>query len=695
MPLFKKHINKVFIKFGKKNLNRYLLIIFLILCSISCKNEIEMDHNLKIKKYLDSANNPNSLKKDKEKDVLLIENELQKNTHNTSSLRENYFKLAGKYYNLGDSENYLRVSRIAFQLSKEAKDSENTAKGYHYIGDYFYLNFKNDSAYYYFTKSEKNYELLKKTKELARVKFSKADILLYEKDFSGAEVEFIKVLKIAKILNDTRLIYDCYLNLGNVLVGLNSPDEAIIYYNKALSIVPQLTKDPQYESLKAQIYNFLGKAYTKKKAYHEAIAQYEEGLFFTNPEKIGSYIYSSLISNKAYAEMQLDNLEIAEEKLYESLAIRKKENNIPGIVLSNIYLGELYLYKKNISKAIYFLRNAKQIASKNKILEDELRSLRLLSKIDKKNQYDLYEEYINLNDSIQTVEFNKRNSFARIEYETDEILTEKRIIQEEKDQISSQRWLILFGSSGMIILLILLYNNKSQSSKNKQLQFEREQQESNEQIYKLMLQQQHVINDTRQQEKKRISQELHDGVMSKLTSTRLNLFILSKKQDPETIQKCLKHIENIQNIEKELRNISHDLNQDTFLEKESFKLIIQNLFEDYCNAINIEYILDIDPNIVWEAIETSIKIDIYRILQESLQNTYKYSHATLVVLSIKKVLDRLMIDIEDNGVGFDVNKVKEGIGIKNINSRAKSMNGEVKFYSTINKGTHINLSLPY
>ncbi|QYS92490.1 tetratricopeptide repeat protein [Flavobacterium covae] len=361
-----------------------------------------------------------------------MENELQKNTHNTSSLRENYFKLAGKYYNLGDSENYLRVSRIAFQLSKEAKDSENTAKGYHYIGDYFYSKFKNDSAYYYYTKSEKNYELLKKTKELARIKFSKADILLYEKDFSGAEVEFIKVLKIAKILNDTRLIYDCYLDLGNVLLGLNSPDEAIIYYNKALSIITQLTKDPQYQTLKAQIYNFLGKAYTKKKAYHEAIAQYEEGLLFTNPEKIGSYIYSSLISNKAYAEMQLDNLEIAEEKLYESLAIRKKENNIPGIVLSNIYLGELYLYKKDISKAIYFLRNAKQIASKNKILEDELRSLRLLSKIDKKNQYDLYEEYINLNDSIQTVEFNKRNSFARIEYETDEILTEKGSFKKKK-----------------------------------------------------------------------------------------------------------------------------------------------------------------------------------------------------------------------------------------------------------------------
>ncbi len=689
-------MNKVFLNFGKKNLNKYLIIIFLIFSSLfSCKKEIEMSDDIKIEKYLDSANNPNYSAKDKEKHIRIIENELQKSTHNTSSLRERYFKLAGRYYNLNDSENYLRISRLAFKLSKQAKDSTNIAKGYHYIGDYFYLKYQNDSAYYYFTKSEKNYETLKKTKELIRVKFSKADILLYEKDFSGAEVEFIKVLKIAKKINDTRLVYDSYLNLGNVLIGLNSPDEAITYYNKALSTTSLLTKDPQYQSLKAQVYNFLGKAYAKKKAYHEAIVQYEEGLFFTDPEKISSYTYSSLISNKAYAEMQLDNLEIAEEKFYESLAIRKKDNNIPGIVLSNIYLGELYLYKKDIPKAISFLKNAKQIASKNKILEEELRALRLLCKIDKKNRYDLYEEYINLNDSIQTAEFNKRNSFARIEYETDEILSEKKIIQEEKDQISSQRWLILFGSTGMIILLILLYNNKSQHSKNKQLQFEREQQESNEQIYKLMLQQQHLINDTRQQEKKRISQELHDGVMSKLTSTRLNLFILSKRQDTETIQKCLKYIDNIQNIEKELRNISHDLNQDTFLEKESFKLIIQNLFEDYCNAINIEYILEIDSNIVWEAIEASVKIDIYRILQESLQNTYKYSHATLVILSIKKVLDRLIIDIEDNGVGFDINKVKEGIGIKNINSRAKSMNGEVKFYSTVNKGTHINLSLPY
>ena len=669
----------------------YLVFFFLLGCS---KKEKEAETK-QILTLLEKGNDYNLSLSKRLRFILLAEKNLDAVQKNDSTYRHHYFTLAARYYNVEKYEDYLRVSRKAYDLGVKAKDELSKAKGLHYIGDYHFLKFKNDSAYYYFTKAEKKYDSLQLIKELIRVKFSKSDILLYEKDFSGSEVETIKVLKIAKAVNDHRLVYDCLVNLGNALLGLNNVEEAIAYYFKALSTTHQLETDPQYYSLNAQVLNYIGKAYAKKGEFKKAISFYNKALFETDLKVLDSYIYSSIISNKAFSDLKLGNYDEAESKLLETLHLREKQQNTPGLVLSNLYLGELYIAKKEFNKAVFYLLKAQKIANKNKIYEDELRVLKLLSSLKLPNKDALYERYIDLNDSLQNIERTKRNKFARIEYETDEILNEKKLIQEQKEQISSQRWFILFGSTGLILLLALLYNNKVQYSKNKQLQFEREQQESNEQIYKLMLKQQGLINEVRQQEKRRISQELHDGVMSRLTSTRLNLFVLSKRNDEETIKKCLKHIEDIQEIEKELRNISHDLNKESLLEKESFKVIINNLLEEYCEALQIQYQIKIDKNIVWDVVDGTTKIHLYRILQESLQNIYKYSKASHVNLSFKKVLDRIIIDIEDDGVGFEVTKVKEGIGLKNMSARVSSLDGQFKIYSALSKGTHINISLPY
>lgn len=669
----------------------YLLLLLSFSCTKKESSSVAIDG---IDLILDRANDYSLPKSERVRLINQAEAKLNAQTANDSLYRERLFKLAGRYYNIEDYENYLRVVKRVYGLAKQDKDNFALAKGLHYIADYHYSKFKNDSAYYYFTKAEKKYDSLNNVKDLIRVKYSKADILLYEKDFSGAEVEIIKVLKIAKIVKDDRLIYDCYLNLGNALLGLNNDRDALKYYEKALNATNNLEADPQFAILKPQALNYIGKVYAKVEVYETAKQYYKAAMENANLKYLDPYLYSAIINNDANAEMKLGNFDQAEKMFFEALTIRKSQNNTPGIVGTYLNLGELYKAKEEKDKAVYYLNEAKSLAKANKIFEDELKSLKILTKFDLQNKSKLFERYIKLNDSLQNIERANRNKFARIEYETEEILNEKNIIQEEKEQISSQRWLILFSSGVLILFLGLLYNNKVQYTKNKQLQFEKAQQETNEQIYKLMLKQQTIINDVRQQEKKRISQELHDGIMSKLTSTRLNLFVLSKKNDPETIKTCLKHIDNIQNIEKELRDISHDLNKDSLLEKESFKVIISDLFEEYCGAINIKYQIEIDKTIQWSKVDSATKIHLYRILQECLQNIYKYSKATIVKLSIKGVVDRIVVDVDDNGLGFDTSKAKEGIGLKNMSSRVKAMNGEIQIYSSKEKGTHINLSIP-
>ncbi|WP_169051630.1 lipopolysaccharide assembly protein LapB [Flavobacterium sp. H122] len=505
--------------------------LIILLLSFSCvEKESSSIINDGVDLILDRANNYSLPKSERLRLIKLAENKLNNYSVNDSLYRERLFKLAGRYYNIQDYENYLRVVKKVYNLSLNEKDNFAIAKGFHYIADYHYSKFRNDSAYYYFTKAEKKYDSLNHLKDLIRVKFSKADILLYEKDFSGAEAEIIKVLKIAKIVNDDRLIYDCYVNLGNALLGLNNEKEALIYYEKALNYTNNLEDDPQYITFKAQVLNYIGKVYTKIEVYETAKQYYNAAMDIADLKFFEPYLYSSIINNEAYAELKLGNFQQAEKMFFEALNIRKNQNNTPGIVGTYLNLGELYKAKGKKDKSIYYLNQARELANSNKIFEDELKSLKILTRLDGKNKSKLFERYIRLNDSLQNVERANRNKFARIEYETEEILNEKKLIQEEKEQISSQRWLILFSSGILILFLGLLYNSKVQYSKNRQLQFEKAQQESNEQIYKLMLRQQTIINDVRQQEKKRISQELHDGVMSKLTSTRLNLFVLTKKK---------------------------------------------------------------------------------------------------------------------------------------------------------------------
>ncbi len=99
-----------------------------------------------------------------------------------------------------------------------------------------------------------------------------------------------------------------------------------------------------------------------------------------------------------------------------------------------------------------------------------------------------------------------------------------------------------------------------------------------------------------------------------------------------------------------------------------------------------------------EILETEVayhlKAVIYRILQEAMNNIAKYSKASLVHLSLKKKDDRVELTIEDNGVGFDLESVKKGLGLGSMRERAEFSGGSFEIESTKGKGTIIRASWP-
>ncbi len=679
---------------NSSNLKILALLFIKIVIFCSCQNEIKknVENSSKINKLLLESNDllsDNKLRKESANQLLGI----LKTKRNDSLTRILYFKLADRYFNLYEDLKFKDVSEIVFKLSKKSKDSVSIAKSLKYLGDYHYNIFQNDSAYFYLTKSEKTYQKIKYKIDLTEIQLYKANILLFEKDFAGCEIAIINILKKALKEKNNRLIYDCYITLGNALDGLNDFDKSLEYFNKALKVSDKLINDSQFLSLKSQTYNYIGTAYNKNQSYKKAISYFEKGLKISNSKKIEPFLYANLINNLGYSKFKLADIS-AINQLNEAYKIRDSLKNIPGIVSSKINLSEYYLYQKDTAKALVFGNDAKIMAHENKIFEDELKTLELLAKIDPKNNEIYNSRFIKLTDSLQNNERATRNKFARIEFETDEILNEKNSIEIEKDKISSQRWLILGSCLLVLIFAGLLYFTKMQHSRNKVLEFEKEQQIANEAIYQLMLDQQSKIDEGRNAEKKRISQELHDGIIGKLASIRLNLFVLSKRNDQETIDNCLVHINKIIGIENEIQAISRDLAKDIFLEKDSFKIIIQELFQNQALISNLKYTIDIDNKINWENIASTTKMHLYRIFQESLQNINKYANAKNVNLKIYQSDGQVFVSVSDNGKGFDVLNIKNGIGLKNMKSRSDLISGMLKIDSKKDKGTCLSLVFP-
>lgn len=673
----------------------YKILVIILLSSCNSKNENQEEGNLAIVEIDSLLSKANDYSKTKEERYKLTQkvHKILENYSNSQKGREYFFKLAGRYYNIEQYKDYYDVSKHVYKMSVEAHDTANIARGLNYIGDYFYEKFVTDSAYYYYSKSEKVYDKIKDDEGSTTVKFAKARILFFEKDFAGSETVVVGILKNAIQEKNYRLVYECYLTLGNILDGVSNFLESEKYYNKAFKTTDFLKEEPQYQLLRGQIYNYLGILYTKKGDYRLAIKYLQEALQFDDFKISEPILYSNLLNNLGYAMVKSSNLK-AKRFLENSFRIRDSLRYGPGIVTSKLSISEYNLLEKDTVLAIKNSLYSAKFAHSIKLFDDELKAISLLSKIDKKNKFDHMERYVNLTDSLHNQERVTRNKFARIEFETDEIITEKNVIEEEKDEISKQRWTILGLSSIALVFGFMAYTNRIQRAKNRELLLEQQQQKANEEIYQLMLDQHNKIDEGRQAEKKRIAQELHDGIMSKLTSTRLNLFVLSKRNDEETIKKCITHIDGIQEIEKEIRAISHDLNKDIFAAKDSFKAIIEALFENQKSISEANYSIEIDDKISWENIDSPAKMHLYRIFQESLQNIYKYAKAKNVIATINKIDDQIAIEIKDDGQGFDVKKAKEGIGLKNMNARITAINGTITFESEKGKGTTIKINIP-
>jgi signal transduction histidine kinase len=173
----------------------------------------------------------------------------------------------------------------------------------------------------------------------------------------------------------------------------------------------------------------------------------------------------------------------------------------------------------------------------------------------------------------------------------------------------------------------------------------------------------------------------------------MNMGFLDLKGDSETMEDYHRFLDEIQKIEKEIRSLSHELKGDEILTKTNFESMMDQYLKTQSLVGVFEYEI-VNRGVLFDGIQDFTKVNIYRILQEAVQNIVKHARATHVRIGFYLEAERLNLAIEDNGVGFDVNSDKRGIGLKNMASRVQKLKGSLKIDTVPNKKTVIHIIVP-
>ncbi len=636
--------------------------------------------------YFDLANDFN-LPRQKRLEYIYKANNIVIHQDNDSLNRINLFKVANRYYNVGDWKEYSKTVNLVLNNSKRVGDTISLAKAYGYLGDYYLQKSVSDSAFLYYYKAEKMYAKLNDKYQLAKTLINKAELLFRVGDLIGSEKEVFKVLRIIKNKKNTKeIFYDAYNLLGLVYNGLDEYENAILYHNKALESIEsnQIIGEGQ---TKAISYLNLGLVYVKLKNFESAKKYFQKGIQQKNIEDKDPRFYALLLDYFAYAKFKLGEKEGLPDLFYQSLKIDDSLKLSSNLLLNKLHLSEYFYSVNDKNRSFKYAKEALALARDNKVPRDILLSLKQIAVVDFQNTATYTEEYIRINEELQKAERKMGDKFTRIEYETDQI-------KDENSNLTEKNRKLVYVFSFVAILGLFFYIIKSQKAKNRELLYKQEQQLANEEIYNLMISQQNTIETNRVQEKKRVAQELHDGVLGRMFGVRMNLDGLNRFNDEMAIEQRNAYLSELKNIEQDIREISHDLNREKSELINNFVAIVDNLFEEQRKTFSSKLVSNIDVNIKWEIIPNAVKINLYRIIQESLQNINKYAKADLIKVELKKLENEILLVIIDDGVGFNSNLKKKGIGLQNMQARAIECKGTFNIQSKIGEGATVSVTVP-
>ncbi len=200
-------------------------------------------------------------------------------------------------------------------------------------------------------------------------------------------------------------------------------------------------------------------------------------------------------------------------------------------------------------------------------------------------------------------------------------------------------------------------------------------------------------------ERRHLSQELHDELGQTITAIKAVAVAINNdnNHEPEhvrdNVRTIVRYSDHMYGVAK---NMMHRL-RPSVLDEFGLVKALQNMVDDW-NSRQDDVFCHFDFSEGPETLDDTIKISLYRIIQESLTNVLKHASASEIKIQLQyhkpNGQEYISLDIRDNGVGIDINNLRPGLGLLGMRERVEMLNGQFELETHINEGLHIAITIP-
>ncbi len=242
--------------------------------------------------------------------------------------------------------------------------------------------------------------------------------------------------------------------------------------------------------------------------------------------------------------------------------------------------------------------------------------------------------------------------------------------------------LIIIAFASSLVLFVVQYKRKQQMYL---LETENLQEQYKSQLLQSRL-------EVQEQSFKYFSEEIHDNIGQLLSMVKMQLYnIKNNSCEPDIVRKATQSNEILGKAINDLRNISHTLNS-AFVDHAGLATAIQKDLDYICSA------KDLQCNLHTTGEEYSLgnekELLVFRIVQEAMANAIKHATPTAIDISLHYAPSSFKVEVKDNGTGFDVfDAANAGLGLNNMQVRARLLQGEIWVNSKKDAGTTVTLEI--
>jgi signal transduction histidine kinase len=496
---------------------------------------------------------------------------------------------------------------------------------------------------------------------------------------------YLKALKIYESIKDLKRQATVNNNIGMVFSSLEEFEKAKTYHKKALQLFADL-KDKKGLS---EAYNNLAIALATQDSLEQSMPFFRKSLKIEESLKDKKGIAESL-NNVGEVHYYLGAIDSALFYYEKSVEYEKQLKNFSGASESYNNIAEVYLERKQFPKAKKFIDSAYNYSQKSKEVQVVLNAL---------DNYKVYyestgnfelankkiKEYHTLKDSIQKISKVKDINELETKYQTAK--KEKLILEKEAENKRKTTWLIIISLLTLFTTLVGFLIYRQQKLKNKQ-------QEQEFQLKSAIVQ---IENQNQLHEQRlSISRDLHDNIGAQLTfviSSVDNLKFGNQITDSKITNQLTKISDFTKSTIIELRDTIWAMNTNEFAFDDLRSRIFNFIEKAKSVKEDIRFNFSVDEKLKEQKFSSVIGINLYRVIQEAVNNAIKYAEASEIDVNVVEQNNQIKIEIKDNGKGFDAEEIEFGNGINNMKKRIEEVGGAITINSEINKGTTISILL--